>query len=886
MVKERKRKLNVYANLAHKRRTKKDAAARKKAEYLATLPKHPVKRLIARMHPKRVARFWFSKKGALTLAKIAGIGVVLLVLLIGGLFAYYRKDLDSIRPGKLAERVQTTVTKYYDRRGPAGGTEALLWEDKGYGDYKLVVKSDEISKYLKDATIAIEDQEFYKHHGVSFTGLLRAVVNNAGGGSTQGGSTLTQQLVKQVFFADEAQKRGLDGIPRKIKELILSIEVERMYDKDQILTLYLNESSYGGRRNGAESAAQSYFGIHAKDLTLAQSALLAAVPNQPYLYNPRNIEGNEALITRQHHVLDNMASLGMVSKEEANEAKKVPILDKILPEAAQYEGMKAPHFVLSVRKQLEAELGKAAVGRGGLTVTTTLDLRVQAKVEEAMKEEFASWRPAANGYTNGAATVEDVKTGQIIAMMGSRDFFYEGYGQDNAAEAFIQPGSSVKPLVFAQLLQDKGPDQINFGSGTILRDEPIDNIYGAKLQNADRRFKGNMTIRQGLAQSRNVPAVKAMHISGVQPTLKTIRALGDSKYCTQGNEVQTGLSSAIGGCGTRQVDHVNAFASLARMGKYKPHASILEVKNSQGKVVKKWKDEGKQVVDPQVAYIISDILTDPNARRPLFGSITTGFSYGNTGIKTATKTGTSDIGGEARDLWVMTYSPVVAMGVWLGNSDTQPLKGGNSTLPGYITDKVMRYIHQEIYAKEGKWKPNDWFAQPEGIQKMWQNGANELYPSWYKKPVQSNQKQMFDKVSKKKATDCTPEAAKIELTVLKSVDPVTKRDVLIAPNGYDGSRDDDKHKCSDTKPSISGIAVSKLSGNSYRFTVSVVGGTHPLQQLDIKLNGAVINTTGVSGSGDYSTVYTVTGSDKQTISATVTDNALYSGDASRDFEPI
>lgn len=192
------------------------------------------------------------------LLKIAGTGVLLAVILVGGLFAYYRKDLDTIRPEELSKRVHTTVTKYLDRNGK------LLWEDKGDGDYKLVVDGNEISTLMKEATVAIEDKDFYKHGGVSFTGIIRAVINNYSGGSTQGGSTLTQQLVKQVFFANEAQQRGLAGIPRKIKEIILSIDVERMYNKDQILNLYLNESPYGGRRNGVESAAKTYFGIDAK----------------------------------------------------------------------------------------------------------------------------------------------------------------------------------------------------------------------------------------------------------------------------------------------------------------------------------------------------------------------------------------------------------------------------------------------------------------------------------------------------------------------------------------------------------------------------------------------------------------------------------------------
>jgi len=234
------RKLSVYSNLSRRFKTKKDSEIRKRAQYLATLPKHPVKRLLYRMHPKRLAAYWFSKRGAIMALKVTGVAILIMALLVGGLFAYFRKDLDAIRPGELSKRVQTTVSKYYDRNG------VLLWEDKGDGNYKLVVKSADLSDYLKKATVAIEDREFYTHNGVSPAGLMRAVINNAGGGNIQGGSTLTQQLVKQVFFADEAQNRGLSGIPRKIKELILAVEVERMYDKDQILTLYLNESPYGG----------------------------------------------------------------------------------------------------------------------------------------------------------------------------------------------------------------------------------------------------------------------------------------------------------------------------------------------------------------------------------------------------------------------------------------------------------------------------------------------------------------------------------------------------------------------------------------------------------------------------------------------------------------
>ena len=504
---------------------------------MASLPKNPFKRFIYRLSPKHFAEYWFNKEGLFRALKILGVVILILAILIGGLFIYFRKDLDAIRPSELSKRVQTTVTTYLDRNGK------VLWEDTGDGDYKLVVEDSEISQYLKDATVSIEDHDFYKHGGVSASGLIRAVINNIGGGSTQGGSTLTQQLVKQVFFADEASQRGLSGIPRKIKEMILAIEVERMYNKTQILDLYLNESPYGGRRNGVESAAQTYFGKSAKDLTIAEAALLAAIPQNPSVYNPYNEDGHETLIARQHTVLDKMVEYGYITEAQATEAKNYPILDNITPEADQYTNIEAPHFVQMVKAELESELGTATVGNGGLTVTTTLDLDIQNKLEEAMDDMFNSYVPAYAGFTNGAATVEDTQTGQIVALVGSRDYNYEGFGQDNAATAYLQPGSSVKPFVYAELFENKGTNKTNYGSGSILKDENIDAIYGATLRNADQKFNGNITIRSALATSRNIPAVKAMYISGVKTTIDLIHNAGATSYCTQGDEVNVGLAA-------------------------------------------------------------------------------------------------------------------------------------------------------------------------------------------------------------------------------------------------------------------------------------------------------------------------------------------------------
>lgn len=868
---QKPKRMSVYANLAHKRKTKKDASSRKRAEYLATLPKHPVKRFFYRLHPKRFFGYWFSKRGLLMMGKIVGVGALIGIIFVGGLFAYFRKDLDKIRPGEIAKRVQTTVTKYYDRN------DQLLWEDKGTGNYWLVVESDQISDHLKHATVAIEDKDYHKHGGVSVPGLARAFFSTASGRQVQGGSTLTQQLVKQVFFStEEINKRGLNGIPRKIKEVILAIEVERMYNKDQILALYLNESPYGGRRNGAESASQTYFHKPAKDLTIAEAALLAAIPQNPSLYNPYNTAGNEALIARQHTVISYMQEQGYITKEEAEEAKAYPIIDNINPLSDQLTDIKAPHFVLMVRSQLEKELGEAVVGRGGLTVKTTLDLRIQEKLEAETRAFFESGRPDSMSISNTASTVEDTATGQIVALVGSRDFNYPGFGQDNAATAFIQPGSTVKPFVFAELFKNKGDGQQNYGSGSILRDERIDNIYGAKLNNHDNRFMGNLTIRQGLALSRNIPAVKAMHISGVEQTIATIRAIGNKGYCVpeEGSSGGVFLSSAIGACGSKEVDLVNAYGTLSRMGVYKPSSSILEVKNNQGETLKKWRDASETVLDPQIAYILNDILADQQAASRLHGLGVTSVP----GVRTSVKTGTSDRDSKPKDLWIASYSPVLAMTMWLGNSDTSIIGSVNSAYGMPVVRSVMQYAHQEIYASEGKWNSNMWYTQPQGIQQI----GGELYPSWYNKRfAQTTEKMTFDRVSKKKATDCTPPDAKIEVDVTKVTDPVTKRETVTAGDGYDATAEDDAHSCDDGKPSVTALDIS-ANGSILTIKAGFSGGTFPLSSYEILVDGNSVKTGSLSGhKGQETATMSIPSGGNHAVSITVRDEGFYSTSRSK-----
>lgn len=885
------RNVSLYSNLAQKRRTRKDSSSRAHAEYLASLPKDPIKRILYRMHPKNVMHYWFSRRGLIMALKISGISILLLFLLIGALFAYYRKDLDSINPSTLASRVKTTVTRYYDRN------ENLLWQDNGQTNYSIVVKGDQINDNVKKATIAIEDKDYYKHGAISVSGTFRAFLSNAQGNSVQGGSTLTQQLVKQVFFSDQAQDRGFGGVPRKIKEMILSVEVFRMYSRDDILNLYLNESSYGGPRNGVQSASKTYFNKDAKDLTLPEAALLAAIPNAPGVYDPYNTAGHDRLVARQHEVLDKMREQGYINQKQADEAKAFPILDHIQPQQNQYAGMKAPHFVQMVQQQLRKQLGANVVGQGGLNVYTTLDLNIQEKLQANISDIFSGKLTDRNcsyancseiaGFSNGAGAIEDPNTGQVLALVGSRDFDYPKFGQDNAATAFIQPGSSIKPLVFSQLFQNQGGNNQNYYSGTILPDTKTTFPGNYTPNDSDMQFKGNITIRNSLDWSRNIPAVKAMQVNdrnNAGSTLKTIQALGDKSYCTNGADQQVSWSLAIGGCGAKLIEHTNAFASLARMGSYIPQSYTVKVTNSQNQILSQYKNpESTQAIDKQAAYVVSDILGDKAARAGLGWNQDYLTRLGAMGVKTAVKTGTSnaeDARGKAiaKDIWTAGYTPHLAMAVWLGNPDTTPLKSGNSLIPAMVFDKTMAEATQYLI-DTGKAQASDWFTAPAGIQKV----GNEIAPSYYNKSQASSESnRSFDKVSKKLATNCTPDGAKVDMPVKKTVDAYTNKEILSAGDGFDPNAQDDAHKCSDAKPSVGSI-YAKKEGDKYSVSVSVAAGTNPLQSVSFKIDGQDAGTQNVSGSGTYSTNFMPTKSGAITVEVTATDTVFYTATSSGSF---
>lgn len=862
--------LSLYANLAAKRRSKVDAKARRKAEYLASLPKQPLKRLLYRLHPKRVFKFWFSKQGAIAFLKLMGVGVIILAIFIAALFAYYRRELDAFSPENLAKSVQTTVTKYYDRNG------VLLWEDKGDEDYKIVVDGNDIAPVMKQATVAVEDKEFYKHGGISFSGMIRATFTNLTGGEVQGGSTLTQQLIKQVFFKQDAQANRLD-IGRKLKEAILSIEVERMYTKDQILNLYLNTVPYGGPRNGVESAARQYFGVSAKELNVPQAALIAAIPKNPSRYNPYRLtsQTQTELLDRQHLVLNDMVGQGYITKEQADEAKAVPILDTLKPEFTGNENMKAPWFVLHVRDQLKEQLTAGVVGQGGLTVKTTLDWRIQEKAQASISSNY-KYATAINA-DNMALSAIDVPTGQVLAMVGSHDFNDKKLGAVNASTALLDPGSSIKPFVYASLFKPQQGQ--NYGAGSIIVDKEVKSIFGIDFQNFDNRYRGAMSMRQALAWSRNPPALQAAKITGLDNFIQTAKDAGNRFYCD--TVPGYGISAAIGTCAVTQVQHTNAYATLGRQGEYKPEAYILEVKNNQGQTLMQWKDDqAKKVLDPQITFILADILSDDNARAGIFGPRQPGFNV--PGVKTATKTGTTDDGaGHGRDLWMMSYSPRMAVGVWTGRNDSKGLSGIDSLGNKRVTSEVQAFAHTEVFAKDGTWKAGDWFAKPAGVQSLSVNGKTDLYPSWYTKPTNADgEKMVFDKVSKKKATDCTPARAKIEVSVPVFEDPISKKKTYSPPDGYNPDASDDVHNCSDVLP-FATVNVTGPPSKNVVINVTVNQGTFPLSTVAVAVDGVEVYNQPVGGAGPIPPInHTFADGGSHTVTATVYDTGMYEGTAS------
>jgi len=869
----------INRSLAGKIRLHKDQRARKRAEYLSTLPKNPIKRILYRLNPKRIGRFLFSREGLVFVLKTSGLALAILIVITLSVFAYFRRYLPNV--SDLQACSSGASTTYYDRTG-----QTLLWASSGDVEC-FPVKLDQISPHLRNAVISAEDRDFYKHGGFSMRGFLRAGINDLQGRSTQGGSTITQQFVKNSMLTHDRT------IVRKMKELILSIELERNYSKNEILNAYLNEIPFGSVYNGADAAAKGFFNKSAKDLTLSESALLAAVIPAPTYYSPYGTHTSE-LIQRQHRILDVMVGQGYIKKPEAEAAKKVDVLATLNTSHSRYSGIIAPYFVLEVQEQLESTYGSSNVQKAGFKVTTTLDLRLQKIAEDVISTTMP--KSARNNADNMAGVAIDVETGQVLAEVGGRDFNYPGFGEKNMATTPRSPGSSFKPYDYSSLMtQNK-----SWGAGSTIYD--LKTNFGGNYQPNDYDLKqpGAMSMRSALGGSRNIPAIKAMYIAGVQNTIDLAKKMGvvSGTSC----EPNCGLSSGIGdGSEIRLDEHVNGFATLARLGKYKPKTYILKIEDSHGKVLQQWKDTpGQQVLDPQIAYIINDMISD--SRASYFGN-----NYRlNNNWKSAMKTGTTN---NNENGWMMGFTNKLVFGLWTGRqNDTRAMYNYTDTILGPAWNSFMKQANGVLGYNQG----SGWI-KPAGIKTVCINttsgyattsGGNcDIFPSWYTpKYPGTTQSAVIDTISKKLATECTPEAAKQTITggginvEVASSDPLYKNFLTPiqarygAAGGAIPTEKDDIHTCdSADKPSVTLEKDSpwqKPTG-TYHFVAHVTPGKFPIKTVSFSIDGTILPGGSIDATGtaqDVEFAYTSSYNTSKTVTVRVVDEVLYDASASIEAE--
>ena len=591
----------------------------------------------------------------LWIVTIGGGLAILGALIFTMLLAWFSRSLPD--PNTLMDRNVPQSTKIYDRTG-----QTLLYEIHG-DENRTLIQIKDLPSYAPAATVAIEDKHFYTHNGIDWKGLVRAViVNTLKGQRIQGTSTLTQQFVRNAILTTDR------SYIRKLKEIVLSLQIERLYTKDQILQLYLNEIPYGSTMYGIESAARGYFGKSAKDLTVDEAALLAALPQGPDLYNPYGTgtrgDNRDLLVGRQRYILDQMAEQGYITKEQAEEAKKVDTLSKLVPK--KIGDIKAPHFVDYIRAQLNDKYGQRTVEQGGLKVTTTLDWNLEQIAEEEVKNGVDARGPQ-YGFTNGGLVALDPTNGNILAMVGSKDYFDKDHsGQVNVTTRPRQPGSSFKPIVYAAgFLKGYTPDMTMWDVDTKFKTE-IGKDYEPK--NYSLKENGPVSARMALQGSLNIPAVKMLYLVGVSRVLDFAEQLG---YTTFADRSRFGLALVLGGGEVKLLEHVHSYATFAAQGKQAPLVSILKVEDPKGSVLEEWKpEEPKDVVDKNVTLQLTDVLSDNNARAYIFG---TKNSLTLPDRPVAAKTGTTN---DYHDAWTIGYVPQLVAGVWVGNMDNTEMKRG------------------------------------------------------------------------------------------------------------------------------------------------------------------------------------------------------------------
>ncbi len=594
--------------------------------------------------------------------KIFGlITLVVLILTIVGLMYLFSliKNLPVL--GQNSDNRLAQSTKIYDRTG-----RVLLYEIHGQ-EKRTVIPFEEIPDYIKKATIAVEDRDFYNHPAFDWKAIVRAIFNNLFRGQSQGGSTITQQLAKNAFLSPEKT------LQRKIKELALAIELERRYTKDEILTFYLNQIPYGSNIYGVETAAQTYFNKSAKELNLAEAADLAAAIQAPSYYSPWGYHLDE-LKKRQEFILGEMLKLGFIDTDQKDQAIKT----KLVFAPPSLSNIKAPHFVMEVKEYLDNRYGEEMVQKGGLKVITTLDYELQKSAETAVTEGAQRNDDLYQGK-NAALVAQDAKTGQILALVGSRNYSdIKNEGNFNVAtQGLRQPGSALKPFVYLTAFK-KG-----YTPDTILFDVPTEFTANNPLcpaivdfsnedpacfhpHNFDKQFRGPVDLKNALAQSINVPAVKTLYLSGLDNVLKTLHDFG---ITTLNDPQRYGLSLVLGGGEVKLIDLVEAYSVLSQEGIKHSQTMILKIEDSNGKILEEYQDQITKVVDPLYPRLINNILSDKDLRQSLFASSLNLTFFPDQEV--ALKTGTSN---DFHDAWALGYTPSLVVGVWAGNNDNAPMQ--------------------------------------------------------------------------------------------------------------------------------------------------------------------------------------------------------------------
>lgn len=603
---------------------------------------------------RRVGKSLSRSRKLVKWAKIAFFGAIGLLVFLFFILPVLAFNLPS--PDKIV-RTQGYSTKILDRNGK------LLYEVYA-NQNRTPVQLEDIPLYLRQATIAIEDKNFYKHKGIDPVGILRGFLRIFTRGRAAGGSTLTQQLVKNVLLTNDRT------IVRKIKEFVLTIQIERKYSKDQILQMYLNEAPYGGTSWGVGAASETYFGKNIQDLNLVECAILAGLPQSPSAYSPYSSTPN-AYVNRTKDVLRRMEEDGYISKDQMNSAIELLPDYEFKPKGVS---LNAPHFVQYVEKILEENYGQAAVEGGGLTVTTTLDLELQDKAQQIVTDEIA--KVEKQHITNGAAVVLNPDTGEILSMVGSKNFFADDYdGQVNVTTSLRQPGSSFKPFTYVTAFK-KG-----YSPASLLMDVPTSFPGGTGQPdynpvNYDGKFVGPIQVRYALANSRNIPAVKMLAMVGIKDVLSTAYDMGITTLPPTNDTLKrVGLSLTLGGGEIRLIDMTGAYSAFVNKGYRVDPVAILKVTDITGKVLEEnTPQKGKQVLTEGQAFLINSILSDNEARTPTFGAN----SYLNV-ANVMVKTGTTN---DKKDNWTIGGNGNAMVGVWVGNNDNSSMLNVASGVSG------------------------------------------------------------------------------------------------------------------------------------------------------------------------------------------------------------